>query len=264
MRSIAVVGRADAGQAPGALSSPTSATRVRRLLLATTRLRKQVTGLRFAEPVTHVYNPLEYAAVPYACYLKRYGGTRKRVIFLGMNPGPFGMAQTGVPFGEVAHVRDWLGIEGPVGRPRVEHPKRPIEGFGCTRSEVSGQRLWGTIADHFRTPGRFFARHFIANYCPLVFMESTGRNRTPDKLPAGERAELFEICDDHLRRLVEILEAEWVVGVGAFAQSRAREALGSSVRIATILHPSPANPRANRDWAGEARRQLRDLGLCSR
>ncbi len=237
---------------------------MRRLLLATTRLRKQVTGLRFAKPVTHVYNPLAYAAEPYARYLKRYGGTKKRVVFLGMNPGPFGMAQTGVPFGEVAHVRDWLGIEGKVGRPGAEHPKRPIEGFGCTRSEVSGQRLWGAIAAHYGTPGRFFARHFIANYCPLVFMESTGRNRTPDKLPARERDGLFEICDDHLRRLVEILQPEWVVGVGAFAEGRARQALGSAVRIATILHPSPANPRANRDWAGEVRRQLRDLELCSR
>ena len=160
---------------------------MRRLLLATTRLRKQVTGLRFAKPVTHVYNPLAYAAEPYVRYLKRYGGTRKRVVFLGMNPGPFGMAQTGVPFGEVAHVRDWLGIEGPVGKPPAEHPRRPIEGFDCTRSEVSGQRLWGAIAGHYGTPGRFFARHFVANYCPLVFMESTGRNRTPDKLPARER-----------------------------------------------------------------------------
>jgi len=237
---------------------------VRRLLLATTRLRKQVAGLGFAHPVTHVYNPLVYAAETYRRYLKLYGRTRKRVIFLGMNPGPFGMAQTGVPFGQVAHVRDWLGIEGPVGRPPVEHPKRPIEGFACSRSEVSGQRLWGAIADHYGTPPRFFARHFIANYCPLVFMESTGRNRTPDKLPASERTRLFEICDEHLRRLVEILEAEWVVGVGAFAQARAREALGTDVRIATILHPSPANPRANRDWAGEVRRQVRDLGLCSR
>ncbi len=234
------------------------------LRAATRRLCRELRSLRFRAPVSHVYNPLEYAAEPYARYLKRYGGTRKRVVFLGMNPGPFGMAQTGVPFGEVAHVRDWLGIEGKVGRPDAEHPKRPVEGFGCTRSEVSGQRLWGAIAEHYGTPGRFFARHFIANYCPLVFMESTGRNRTPDKLPARERDGLFAICDDHLRRLVEILEPEWVVGVGAFAERRARQALGSAVRIATILHPSPANPRANRDWAGEVRQQLRDLGLCSR
>ena len=241
-----------------------SANRVRRLQLATTRLRKRVEGLRFRAPVTHVYNPLEYATDPYVQYLRRFAKTRKKVVFLGMNPGPFGMAQTGVPFGEVSLVRDWLGIEGRVRRPAAEHPKRPIEGFSCGRSEVSGQRLWGTIAEHFADPERFFARHFIANYCPLVFMESSGRNRTPDKLPARERDPLFEACDDHLRRLVEILEPETVVGVGAFARARAAEALGDRVRVETILHPSPANPRANRDWAGEVRRQMRDLGLCTR
>ena len=114
-----------------------SSQRIRRLLLCTTRLRKDVAPLRFGNPVTHVYNPLEYASAPYAAYLRAYGGSRKRVVFLGMNPGPFGMVQTGVPFGDVGHVRDWLGIEAAVGRPPRIHPKRPIDGFACQRSEVS-------------------------------------------------------------------------------------------------------------------------------
>jgi single-strand selective monofunctional uracil DNA glycosylase len=223
-----------------------------------------VAELRFEAPVSYVYNPLEYAGRSHAAYVRAYGGSPKRIVFLGMNPGPFGMAQTGVPFGEVSLVRDWLRIQEPVGRPSREHPKRPIQGYACERSEVSGSRVWGTIAEHFGTPGRFFARHYIANYCPLVFMEGSGRNRTPDKLPAAERDALFASCDRHLRRLVEILEPEWLIGVGAFAKLRAEEALaGTDVRISTILHPSPANPRANRDWAGEVRRQMRALGLCS-
>jgi single-strand selective monofunctional uracil DNA glycosylase len=180
-----------------------------------------------------------------------------------MNPGPFGMSQTGVPFGEVSLVRDWLGLEAPVGRPASEHPKRPIQGFACERSEVSGRRLWGAIRDHWGTPERFFGRHFIANYCPLAFMEASGRNRTPDKLPPAERDPLFAVCDAGLRRLVEILEPRWVVGVGAFAARRAELALdGADLRIASILHPSPANPRANRDWEGEVQGQLRALRLC--
>jgi len=244
-------------------SRSSSESRVRRMRAATRALSKQVSELAFASPTTHVYNPLTYASKPHAMYLRRYAGTRKRVIFLGMNPGPFGMAQTGVPFGEVAVVRDWLEIVAPVGRPTAEHPKRPIDGFACERSEVSGRRLWGAIAASYRTPRRFFARHFVANYCPLVFMEESGRNRTPDKLPASEREPLFEVCDEFLRRMVAIREPEWVIGVGAFAKVRAITALGErDVRIETILHPSPANPRANRDWVGEARRQLRALGLC--
>lgn len=230
---------------------------------AARQLCRDVARLRFAAPVTHVYNPLEYARSPHDRYVRAYGNSRKLVLLLGMNPGPFGMAQTGVPFGDVESVRGWLGIEGPVSRPRREHPKRPVRGFECPRSEVSGARLWGAVAQHFGTPERFFAHHFVANFCPLVFIEAGGRNRTPDKLPARERAPLFTACNRHLQRLVDIFEPDWVVGIGAFAAERAHEAIGErDVRIGRILHPSPANPRAQRDWAGQARRELRALGVC--
>jgi single-strand selective monofunctional uracil DNA glycosylase len=180
-----------------------------------------------------------------------------------MNPGPYGMAQTGVPFGEVGLVRDWLGIQARIDKPAREHPKRPVDGFACRRSEVSGARLWGALAERYTRPEDFFAERFIANYCPLVFMEHSGRNRTPDKLPKMEREPLFEACDRHLRRLVGILGARWVIGIGAFAEGRAREALaGLDLRFGRVLHPSPANPRAQRDWAGSARTELKEMGLC--
>jgi single-strand selective monofunctional uracil DNA glycosylase len=230
---------------------------------AARKLCRDLSDLRFAAPVTHVYNPLEYARASHDAYVKLYGANLKRVIFLGMNPGPFGMAQTGVPFGDVEQVRGWLGIEKPVGRPPCEHEKRPVQGFACTRSEVSGTRLWGAIADHYGKPERFFADRFIANYCPLAFIEQTGRNRTPDKLPKHERAPLFAACDAHLRRLVEIFQARWVVAIGAFAEQRAREALGDcELQIGRILHPSPANPRAQRGWSKIARSELEALGIC--
>jgi single-strand selective monofunctional uracil DNA glycosylase len=235
-----------------------------RLIHASRQLSKQVAALPFGPPITHVYDPLRHAAQPHRQYLRRFGTGPKRVVFLGMNPGPYGMTQTGVPFGEVGMVRDWLGIDGRVERPDPEHPKRPVQGFACTRSEVSGARLWGAIADHWKRPDRFFRDHFIANYCPLVFMEASGRNRTPDKLPGEERAPLYAACDAHLRRLIRILEPEWIVGIGAFAEQRAREVLDDpKVRVGRILHPSPASPRANRNWAGEAARELRGLGLCN-
>ena len=231
---------------------------------AARKLCRELIDLRFGAPVTHVYNPLEYARRSHNTYVRLYGADLKRVIFLGMNPGPFGMAQTGVPFGDVEQVRGWLGIEEVVGRPPSEHPKRPIQGFACTRREVSGTRLWGALAAHYGRPGRFFAGCFVANYCPLVFIEATGRNRTPDKLPVHERAPLFAACDAHLSRLVEILQPQWVVGIGAFAEKRAHEALGDcGVRIGRILHPSPANPRANRGWSKCVRSELEALGICS-
>ena len=226
-------------------------------------LAREVSELRFAPPTACVYNPLDYAWAPHSAYLRTYADSTKRVIYLGMNPGPFGMAQTGVPFGEIAAVRGWLGIEAEVGKPKPEHPRRPVDGFACARSEVSGKRLWGAIAAHYGRPERFFAAALVLNYCPLLFMEDGGRNRTPDKLPAREREPLFAACDRHLRRAVDLLEPEWIVGIGEFAAARAREAgLSGSVQIGRILHPSPANPGANRDWEGTVGRELRALGVC--
>lgn len=235
------------------------------LVLAASRLRKVVDELSFSPPVTHVYNPLDYAWEVHRDYLRRYGNSRRGVLFLGMNPGPFGMAQTGVPFGEVAAVRDWLGLAGKVGRPSPEHPKRPVEGFTCTRSEVSGRRLWGFLAERFRSPEAFFKDHFVSNYCPLVFVGESGRNLTPDKLPAQERAPLYSACNEHLEETIRILNPAWVIGVGTFAEARAREVLaatsGLDTRIGRILHPSPASPAANHGWAEKVEAQLLEMGV---
>lgn len=233
------------------------------VVTAARNLHAGVRSLRFAAPVTHVYNPLAYAWPAHETYLRRFASTPKRVIFLGMNPGPFGMAQTGIPFGEIAAVRDWLGISAAIGKPNVEHPKRPVTGFDCLRSEVSGQRLWGLFADRFGIAANFFEDHIVMNYCPLAFIETTGRNRTPDKLRPSERSRLFAACDRHVRAIVTALKPEWIIGVGDFALRRAEEALAKTnhVKFGRILHPSPASPAANKDWAAQATRQLRDLGI---
>lgn len=225
-------------------------------------LSDAVDTLEFGPPVTHVYNPLNYARNPVEKYLELAGMGRKEVLFLGMNPGPWGMAQTGVPFGTVNMVRGWIGLEGPVAKPPNEHPKRPVLGFQIGREEVSGSRFWGWARDRFGTPGRFFAQHFVANYCPLVFMEHSGRNRTPDKLPVSERRLLFGFCDHALRCVVQLMRPELIVGIGKFAEDRARAALfDMDVRIGRILHPSPASPAANRGWADQAEIQMRKLAL---
>lgn len=225
-------------------------------------LSRVVSKLEFGEPVTHVYNPLQYARRSHELYLKRFGGGPKEAVLVGMNPGPFGMGQTGVPFGDVGFVRDWMGIEAPVDRPVDEHPKRQVLGFDCERSEVSGSRLWGWAEERFGTPERFFVRFFVLNYCPLLFMESTGRNRTPDKLSIEERAALLPACDRALRDSIDILSPGLVIGVGAWATKRVRAALGEEgPTIGTVLHPSPASPKANRGWAPQAESDLRSLGI---
>jgi len=247
------------------------------LLKCSDALAADCSALRFGPNVAAVYNPLKYARRPHRLYLELVGAAPKKVIFLGMNPGPWGMAQTGVPFGEVAAVRDWLGIEAAVDKPALEHPKRPIEGFACARSEVSGRRLWALFRELFDTPGEFFADHFVANYCPLVFMDSGGANITPDKLPAAEARALFEVCDCALANTIELLKPQWVIGIGGFAKKRIdivkeqffgeTKAAGSSFKFsskfssAQILHPSPASPKANAGWKEYVLKSLVELGI---
>ena len=225
-------------------------------------LSAKVSRLSFQPPVAQVYNPLEYAREAHRQYLDRFGAGPKEVVLLGMNPGPWGMVQTGVPFGEIDAVTNWMGIHSGVQRPAVEHPKRPVDGFDCKRSEVSGRRLWGWAREHFETPEDFFDRFFVVNHCPLVFMEESGRNLTPDKLRSVERKPLLGICDRALRAQIELLEPQWVVGVGRFAEQRALIALdGLSLRVGRGLHPSPASPAANRGWAEQWERDLAALGI---
>ena len=239
-------------------------TKLSPLLEIYDRLSARLGQLHFAPPVACVYDPLTYARAPHRLYLERFGVAPDRILFLGMNPGPFGMVQTGVPFGEVAHVRDWMGIEAPVERPAQEHSKRPIEGFACTRSEVSGRRLWGLFAERFGTAERFFAGHFVANYCPLAFVEAGGTNRTPDKLPAAERDPLYAACDDALTEVFVALAPSRVIGVGDFAKKRAElvvKRAGLAIPVGSVLHPSPASPRANRGWADAAVADLAASGV---
>jgi single-strand selective monofunctional uracil DNA glycosylase len=232
------------------------------LVLASRELSRSVMGLTFQEPVACVYNPLDYAREPHERYLERWGSGTKQVLLLGMNPGPFGMAQTGVPFGDVGMVKGWLAIEGAVTKPPREHPARPVLGFACARGEVSGRRLWGFVRDSFGTPAAFFERFFVWNYCPLAFLEASGKNRTPDKLAKSEQAGLFEACDAALGRVVSELGVTHVIGVGAFAADRAKRALGNRpLHLGTMLHPSPASPRANLGWERLAREDLRANGV---
>lgn len=232
------------------------------LVEAARELAAQADKLRFGAPVAHVYNPLLYAWKAHELYLQRFGAGPKEVIFLGMNPGPFGMAQTGVPFGEISAVRDWMNIRAAIGRPALEHPKRPVLGFECNRTEMSGKRLWGLFARRFGTPEKFFERHFVVNYCPLAFLSDTGSNLTPDKLRPRERELLAQACGAHLRSVLEIMRPKWVVGVGAFAAERAKIAAeGLPIGIGQILHPSPASPAANRGWDAKASEQLAALGI---
>lgn len=234
------------------------------LLDISQRLSEELKDLTFSLPVTHVYNPIEYAWNIHSQYLEKFGSKTVPYLLFGMNPGPWGMAQTGVPFGEVSFVRDWMHLSGEVEKPEHEHPKRLVQGLECTRSEVSGSRIWGWARDTYGTAEAFFSDFFIANYCPLSFMEESGRNRTPDKLTKDERDSLFPPCDRAIADTIEFLEPQIIIGVGNFAFKRANKIaalLSYEPRIEKILHPSPANPQANKNWAERMTESILSFGI---
>jgi single-strand selective monofunctional uracil DNA glycosylase len=235
------------------------------LIRASRELSREVERLRFALPVAYVYNPLRYARAAYEQYVERYARAHPRVVLVGMNPGPWGMAQTGVPFGDVATVKEWLRIDAPIGSPRTQHPARSVRGLLCPRVEVSGRRLWGLARERFGEPDSFFREHFVENYCPLLFLEASGRNRTPDAIAPPDREPLYAACDRHLLAMARALSPAWLVGVGTFAASRIRHLLARSdlpgVRAGSLPHPSPASPRANAGWTELAVRTLEEQGI---
>ena len=225
------------------------------------RLRDETSRLHFGPPVHHVYNPLTYAWSPHCEYLERFGEGEHKVLIIGMNPSYFGMAQTGIPFGDVDMVRDWLAIRARVHRPRSEHPKRPIEGFGCRRREMSGKRLWEWARDRFGTPDRFFAHFFVLNYCPLCFLTKSGANLPVEKLRDEQCNMLFSACDRALNAAATVLGARYAMGLGRFAERRVHTVLGRAMVCGGAPHPSPANARVGAAWGTEMARALAAIGV---
>ncbi len=247
-----------AGRRPAALRSDILISAVRSpvgLSRLTRNLARELSALEWQTP-SHVYNPLQYAWHGQCEYLGRYGTQTGRVLLLGMNPGPWGMAQTGVPFGSVPMVREWFRIETRLSRELPEqHPKYPILGMACHRDEGSGRRLWGWARQRLGEPEAFFARFFVWNYCPLLFLAS-GRNLIPAGLRAAEARALEAICDRAFSGLLQALQPAAIVGIGRYAEQQARRLAGERVPVSYLPHPSPASPAANRDWPALAEQAL--------
>ncbi len=232
------------------------------LLDRTKQLSTQVSLIKFTFD-GFIYNPLDYAWETHSLYLSRYVREGANVMFLGMNPGPFGMMQTGVPFGEIKAVREYLKISGNVSKPAQEHPARPVLGFDCKRSEISGKRLWGLVSEIYQNPDDFASQNCVFNYCPLGFLEKgkTAKNFTPDHLPREERKALENLCDSYLFDVVELIKPKYLIGVGKYAMEKFQKTFPAGYEINCIIHPSPGNPQANDNWNGKTLAKLKDLGI---
>ncbi len=232
-------------------------------LTAARELSKRCGALEFDDPVAWTYDPLTYAWDGHRQYVQRFGDAPKQVLFVGMNPGPWGMGQTGIPFGDPDIVRDKMGITGiDVHEPPEHREDRPVYGLESPRNEVSGTRLYEGLAEAFGSLKAAYQHLFVANYCPLLFFDEDASNLTPPRLRKADREALFEVCDVHLDRLIEHLDPEHLVGVGRFAERRVDAVLedrGEERPVHYLLHPSPANPQANKDGGAHWRRQLAEV-----
>ncbi|XP_068240623.1 single-strand selective monofunctional uracil DNA glycosylase isoform X1 [Palaemon carinicauda] len=221
--------------------------------------------LDYGMNICYVYNPLDYAREIHRDFLAKFCKGPKKVLLLGMNPGPWGMGQTGVPFGHVQYAKDWLRVKGSVTKPENEHPKRLITGLECRRSEVSGDRLWSLLKELSGKPEALFTNVFLHNYCPLFFLKDSAKNVTPPELKVKERSGLEAICNAALVDTVKLLGIEHLVCVGNYTTEKSKLALEraglESIKISTLMHPSPVNPAANKGWREIAIRQLTESGV---
>ncbi|KAF5297131.1 hypothetical protein FQA39_LY02711 [Lamprigera yunnana] len=205
-------------------------------------LNDSLKKLSFKQPVVYVYRPLDYAFKPHSVFTHRYCTTPKKILFVGMNPGPWGMCQTGIPFGEVNVVKDWFQINDEVSKPEKECPERVVSGLSCKRSEVSGQRIWGLFRNICGTPEKFFKHAYMYNYCPIAMMKIKGVNVTPSEIKGETQRLLEEICDKTLYDVIQLLQVEIVVTVGKFAEARALHVLKHKnpfkTKVLYLMHPN--------------------------
>ena len=217
--------------------------------------------LKDCKQIDWVYNPLDYAWEPHKEWIERFSGNGAKMLLVGMNPG-HGMGNTGVPFGCPEQVRDFLSITGDeVKQPNRIHPKRTVYGLECPKPEVSGRRIWSSLAEHFATPEEVSKVLYIVNHCPLWMFNEAGQNITPDKLTGNASRELKRLCDQHLQTVVSAMGIERVIGVGRYAQKQAA-ALFDDIEVDWVPHPSPASPFANRNGGADWREAFKQkLGI---
>lgn len=266
--------------------------------------------------VSHVYNPLAYMRRAHEQWLAQFEvfvdyqgesvscatyekspdefarATQSRpYLILGMNPGPWGMVQTGVPFGDVANANTILGyrrgdqIPAPDPDRVTLHPKRPVQGFACTRREASGERLWGGLCKVWEKPAfdanvheidAVLADCFAVNYCPLAYFADDGKgtNVTPDAfrksgpyrdLPYAN--DLDALCSSYIAAIMQAFRTRVVLAVGRYAETMAKVIVTSAMpadvrpKVVYLTHPSPLATRSAGEWAAMAQREMSAAGV---
>jgi len=241
------------------MDSPTfvhvvNATRLLSARLEPVRAALPAAGLKAVAAI----DPTSYAFGNYTRFMQLAASGPRLALFVGMNPGPHGMAQTGIPFGDVDTARVLLGgadtIDPLPGLRAASGAAWDCKGLAYHRGEQSGMRLWSALSQLCGSPQAALERCCIVNYCPLYMVGPELENITPSDLPRRHditRA-LEAACDEHLRQLVLGLEVKTVLSFGSYAHASARRALsGFPVDFYTTPHPSPRRGSAA-EWIASA------------
>ena len=132
-----------------------------------------------------VWNPGSYGAPWHRVFREIYPLRERPILMFGLNPGPYGMGQTGIPFTDVRRLRQCLPKMALTLRERGREPRVPglaprsLRRFFTREFESSAVRVyrflelgWGSAEKGWRSVG-------VANSCPLLFLDPEGRNQTP-------------------------------------------------------------------------------------
>jgi Uracil DNA glycosylase superfamily. len=207
-------------------------------------------------------NVFSYAIDPFLEYLEKAERGSVRTLYLGMNPGPYGMYRTGIPFCDFVTKREFLKITASVDETFIDVDAVRGEKPDEKRREVSGMRLWGLFESVYHSPERFFSSSLVLSYSPLIFFRSEGRraNIALSDVKSLDRKRIEKVSDEFLKRYIKELKCDTLVGIGDYAH-RALVRCSDGERLLKIAHPSPANPAANGDWAGRTYCYLKSEGV---
>ena len=202
-------------------------------------LNIELDELKFFPPCFYVYNPLSYCFESFKIYFEYLNTEEEINLFFGINPGPFGMAQTGIPFGDKETVKNYLKIEPKIDIDKIpkQHPKKQILGLEVKRVEKSGRIFWGVIKEFYPEKYDFFKSNFVLNFCPLCFLDEQGRNITPKVLRKEDQIALYKILEIFMLKLFKLIKIKKLIAIGDETFSYLN-ALNTKLKIQTIIHPA--------------------------
>jgi len=213
-----------------------------------------------------VWNPALYALDIYQEYLTKFPPEPGAILALGLNPGPYGMAQTGIPFTDCRTASGALGMEMTIpGKAPDDLISRLKKANGKWRGTYERSSLgmyrflilaWGDIKTAYRN-------WFVGNPCPLLFLDPERWNVTPADPRLRRMKEVGELRQRAVIGFSEILNPRGIVCFGKDVAKAVGEVAIRQVgpdRVVFYEHPARAVPEK---WAAGLLQELTQRQLLT-